>query len=84
MKEAQYRSHCLLSRFHCRIEVIVATYTLNKSQACLIVHFRNLNSLLRTRKQVIGQKAFSTSIAIFPDSKIYNNSQYDTSQRNPV
>jgi len=58
MKEAQFRSHCLLNRFHCRIEAIVATYILYKPQACLIVHFRNLNSLLRTRKQVIGQKAF--------------------------
>ena len=50
----------------------------------LNVHFRNLNFLISTRKQLIAQKHISTSLAIFPDSRRYNNSQYDTSQRNPV
>ena len=58
MKVAQFRSHRLLYRFHCRRDAIVAAYTLYKSQACLSVHFRNLNSLLRTRKQLIAQAAY--------------------------
>ena len=50
----------------------------------LNVYFRNLNFLISTRKQLIAQKHISTSLAIFPDSRRYNNSQYNTSQRNPV
>ena len=58
MKEVQFRSHRLLYRFSGRRDANVATCTLYKSQASLIVHFRNLNSLLRTHKQLIAQKAY--------------------------
>jgi len=58
MKEDQFEWHRLLNRFRGCSDANMATCTLYKSQACLIVHFRNLNSLLRTRKQLIAQKSY--------------------------